>query len=463
MPVPLYTFGPFTYDPSRRTLVRQNDSVALSERMAQLLLALIQANGGFVDKETIVARVWPDGAPNENNLFQHIYMLRTLLKEQSSERSLVIGARRRGYRLAVPVKVTLSGNHAPPPEVAQPAVASPPLTQPDGLGHYARGCYLVEQETATTLTDAVRQFDSSLRCDPGFVPALFGIARALDLQAEHAYMPASYALLHAKRAIMRVLEIDWSYAPAHALLAKISLSCDWNWLGASEELDAAIKLDPYSSFVRSLSVWLHFCRGDEDEALARARDAVGRDPSLVRTQLLLGRALFFSRRYEESATLLSALIDVGAGYHLARLYRAQVYVAEGRAPDAIADLNHLPAGRAEDLSYRLPLLARAYAICGEEQRAADLYAHLVEASHSDHVLQTNLAMVAVALGRLGDALHHLECGMALREPSVVMLNAVPWFRELAHLARYNDLLARIRRGEQPPECTRRRSVLSPAS
>ncbi|HTU81312.1 MAG TPA: hypothetical protein VMF61_04230, partial [Candidatus Acidoferrales bacterium] len=352
-------------------------------------MTLLEANGDFVSKKAITGRIWPEGVPSENNLFQQVYLLRNLLRDQYG--SAIVGARQRGYRLALPISGAFSETQALRAAPSDQELAGTP--KPDGITHYARGSCLVEKETSGALADAVRHFEATLSCEPDSVPALFGIARALDLLAEHAYIPSAAALAEAKRATKRALEIDASYAPARALLAKLKLASDWDWHGAARDLRNAIQLNPSSSFVHGIAMWAKFCEGDVEQALTHASAAL-RMSSTAPSQLLLGRALFLSRRYEKCVELLSALVDVEPGYRVAFLYRAQAYIAAGRPFEAMADLNHLSSERLEDLSYRLPLLARAYALCGEERRAAHLYTRLLDASRADYVSQTNLAMVA---------------------------------------------------------------------
>ena len=71
----------------------------------------------------------------------------------------------------------------------------------------------------------------------------------------------------------------------------------------------------------------------------------------------------------------------------------------------------MPQDRAEDVALRLPLLGRAYAECGDTERAESIYRALLEIARTDFVVGFNLATVAVGLGRLEEALEHLERGV----------------------------------------------------
>jgi DNA-binding winged helix-turn-helix (wHTH) protein len=92
-------------DPQRRLLSRGSQVIPIPERIFQLLLILIEANGELVQRETIASRVWPDAAVSDGNIAQHVYCLRRLLGEHAHDRAMIMTANRRGYRLTVPVRV----------------------------------------------------------------------------------------------------------------------------------------------------------------------------------------------------------------------------------------------------------------------------------------------------------------------------------------------------------------------
>jgi hypothetical protein len=103
----------------------------------------------------------------------------------------------------------------------------------------------------------------------------------------------------------------------------------------------------------------------------------------------------------------------------------------------------LPQDRAEDIAVRLPLLARAYADCGDGERAEAIYRTLLEMTRTEYVAGFNLATAAVGLGRLEEALDHLYLGMQRREPALLMLRSLPWFEPIAGYARFKELLRAI--------------------
>lgn len=422
-------------------------SVPLPDRLGQLLTLLIRANGMVLDKETIASCVWPDNGVSDGNLSQYMYQLRQALQEGARDRNYVVTVRGRGYRFVAPIRV-VAANQPQPPTDPNPDDADRLLGgAPELLSHYWRGCRLLERRTASALAAAAEQFELALRIHADNVPALIGLARSHALMAEYCYAPGSYAFPKAKVAIARAVEIDPSSAEARAVLGYILLLCDWNWTEAEREIESAIRLESKSSSVYVNAAWFYLCKGDGTKVrqMQHALLLESASPSL---QLFLARIFLHTSDYRRAIDLLSNLIDGGTDVSIARRHRAQAFILSGQPGEALTDLLLLSEDRAEDIALRLPLLARAYADCGDVTRAEALYRTLLEMARTEYVVGFNLAMAAVGLGRLEDALEHLSWGLQRREPALLMLRSLPMFEPIAHLARFKALMQTIWPGEQ---------------
>ncbi|MBV8531987.1 MAG: winged helix-turn-helix domain-containing protein [Candidatus Eremiobacteraeota bacterium] len=414
----------------------------MPERLAHLLILLIQANGNVIDKETIASRVWPDTAVTDGNLSQHMYMLRQLLDERARDRAYIMTVRGRGYRLVAPVTVVA-------PLLTETSGMNEDATdrllwsEPELLHHYWRGSYLLEKRTASALAAAAEQFEAALRINREHVPALIGLARAHALMAEYWYAPGSYTFPKAKAAIVRALEIDPSSAEARATLGNILLFCDWNWTDAEREIETAIRLNPRSMSVYTSAAWFYLCKGSSDDKLGKLQRALLIEASSPVLQLFLARVFLHSGEYRRAIDALSNLIEAGPDFSIARRHRAQAFILNEQPAEALADLLLLPEDRAEDIALRLPLLARAYADCGDTERAEAIYQTLQEMVRTEYVVGFNLATVAVGLRRLEEALGHLEHALEKREPALLMLRSLAWFGPIAQRSRFKNVLRAI--------------------
>jgi uncharacterized protein len=97
-------FGDYILDCNRRVLVNGAHTKPITEKLFQMLMLLIAANGDVVAKEQFRSVVWPEGAASAGNLTQHMLMLRHLLGDQHHERAYIVTVSGKGYRLASTVE-----------------------------------------------------------------------------------------------------------------------------------------------------------------------------------------------------------------------------------------------------------------------------------------------------------------------------------------------------------------------
>jgi DNA-binding winged helix-turn-helix (wHTH) protein len=77
----VYEFGQFRLDPAKRLLRRlDGTTVALTPRVFETLLFMVEHHDTVLDKERLMEAVWPDSIVEENNLSQNISTLRRILR-----------------------------------------------------------------------------------------------------------------------------------------------------------------------------------------------------------------------------------------------------------------------------------------------------------------------------------------------------------------------------------------------
>jgi TolB-like protein/DNA-binding winged helix-turn-helix (wHTH) protein len=113
-PAQLYETGGFRVDATQRVLFAADGTrVALSSRAFDLLLYFVRHPGQLLDKNRLMAAVWPNTIVEENNLNQSIGALRKALGESAGEHRFLVNEPGRGYRFVAPVRVP--GESAPRP------------------------------------------------------------------------------------------------------------------------------------------------------------------------------------------------------------------------------------------------------------------------------------------------------------------------------------------------------------
>src|SRR5882757_2464983 len=104
-----FQFGAYRLDTQSRMLFREGDHVALPPKVAELLVALVQAAGRVLTREELLRRLWPDTVVEEGSLSSHISVLRKALGEGPKAQDFIETLPKRGYRFVASVKRLTSG------------------------------------------------------------------------------------------------------------------------------------------------------------------------------------------------------------------------------------------------------------------------------------------------------------------------------------------------------------------
>src|SRR5215813_2602237 len=96
----IWEFGPFRLDETERLLLREGEPVGLTPKVFDTLVALIERNGRLVEKDELMARLWPDTFVDDGALTRNISDLRKAL---GGERYIET-VPKRGYRFVAPVR-----------------------------------------------------------------------------------------------------------------------------------------------------------------------------------------------------------------------------------------------------------------------------------------------------------------------------------------------------------------------
>ena len=152
----LYNFDRFSLDATQRQLFKGNQVVALSPKVVDTLLLLVENSGLIVSKDEIAAKVWPDTFVADSSISQNISLLRKALGEEGDVQ-FIETVPKRGYRFVAPVTF-LNENGAIVNETTLPEMSSseevlrveqPVDSRPQAISLFR---LLIPQNRATRLT-----------------------------------------------------------------------------------------------------------------------------------------------------------------------------------------------------------------------------------------------------------------------------------------------------------------------
>src|SRR5690348_579988 len=78
-----YSFGPFTLDLMRASVLREGEEVKLRPKSFELLAYLVQNPGRLIPKDELMKAVWPDAFVSDDSIVQCVKDIRRALQDES--------------------------------------------------------------------------------------------------------------------------------------------------------------------------------------------------------------------------------------------------------------------------------------------------------------------------------------------------------------------------------------------
>ena len=93
-----YEFANFRIDVAKHRLLKDGEPLPVTPKAVEILLLLAQNSGRIVEKDELMAAIWPDTVVEESNLTQTVYVLRKILGQDASGEKFIQTIPKRGYR-----------------------------------------------------------------------------------------------------------------------------------------------------------------------------------------------------------------------------------------------------------------------------------------------------------------------------------------------------------------------------
>ncbi len=120
------------------------------------------------------------------------------------------------------------------------------VVDPEAYEEYLLGRYQFNKLTGEGWKAAIGHFEQSINLDPSFVPAHAMLSLSYSWLGFYTSISPSELRNKALAAATWAVELDSSFAEAHASLAMVKGSYDWDWEGADRASQTAIGLNPNS-------------------------------------------------------------------------------------------------------------------------------------------------------------------------------------------------------------------------
>ena len=444
-----YTFGGFTLDVPERRLSTGTGQLAIAPRAFDLLVALVRGAGRLISKKELLDSVWPESFVEEGILTVHVSALRKLLGDTSRTPRFIETVSRSGYRFIAAVsEETLVRQVIPgrwsiavlPARAPSDAIGGEPHTQRvDVYALCGRGRAHLLSASRSEIPKAIDAFRAAVELDSSYAPAHAGLALGYCAQAAMRLAPPLDAYRDARGAALRALAIEDRSADAQLALGSVMFLAEWDWPGAERCLRRAIAIDP--SHVQSYLMYgrLLDALGRPGEALEMKLRAFERDPFSPLVHVQIAQCCWNQRRYDEAIEWARRALALDPRHLLAREFLASAYLFKDDFDRYLAEMiahgaaHDVPAEQFEPLKIAYEAGGRSwfFRYCAEEM------------SKNPQLPAFQLAVFHTQAGNLDAAFHHLDRAILEHDPSLVDLAVAPQWENLRNDSRFGEAVGRI--------------------
>jgi DNA-binding winged helix-turn-helix (wHTH) protein/Tfp pilus assembly protein PilF len=421
-----FHFDEFTLEVQERRLLRGAEAVRLSPKAYDVLVALVQQRGRLVTKEELLKCLWPESFVEEGSLNVYVSALRKALGEDARRPAYIETVARSGYRFIAAVRCDPAGEKSSAPGAMSRPVELYELVG-RGRSHLLSGSYF-------ELPAAVEAFRSAIEIDPTYAPAHAGLARARCVQATFRVVPHQEAFTEAKASALRALAMDSASADAQVALGTVLFLSEWDWTAAERSLQRALEINPDHTEALLQYGSLQEALGRLDDGLRCKQQALARDPRSPGVLVQIAISYWHQRNYDDTLVWARRALEIDPKHVQACQFINHVYLK-------IGDLNRFAAWIiSQAIEWGLPeerVTVMKQVIADMQQVYATAGLSGVNRFWVDQITNPQLnfdvllkmayfrAILYGAAGRLDEAFDYLDQAIAHRDPSLVHVAVGP--------------------------------------
>jgi serine/threonine-protein kinase len=317
----------------------------------------------------------------------------------------------------------------------------PPTQDVDAYDLWVKGRSISYLFTPQAIGQARACFEAAIARDPAFARPYFGLADLLFNGVQFGLTASPDLLPTIRSAITRSLQLDDTFADAHALMGVIRGVLDYDWDGAAASFRRALELGPGSSTVMIQHAWYHLVpRMQIAQAVKEALGAVVLDPLSPRVHGQLGLVCMTARDYARAAEECRVAVDLAPGLWWTHWVYGTALLLQGRFVQGLRESRRLY----DEIHH--PMVVGAMALVSglmlRRTLARKFLDELETMSRTMEVPPTAFALAYIGLGddRMFDWLNK---AIDARDPVMTHLPSMPLYDGIRDDPRFGALLVRM--------------------
>ena len=304
---------------------------------------------------------------------------------------------------------------------------------------YLRGQYFLNRFSVEDFQKSIGYFEQAIDMDPDFALAWSGLAAAHLLIAYFGNETPGEAVMLARAAALKALELDDQLFAGHAALAWVRLFSR-DWPGAGQSFEEALRLNPnHAMTIHGYADYL-MLTGRLEESLVQVRRGRAIDPLSPASNLPVPSHLYMMRRYDESVMEIQEFLKKYPDYPVNWLL-ALVYWQKGMLQESLAE-HRKTLTRANDTGL-LEALEKGNSESGAHGAMRAMADEMVERSKTGHVDPFKISSTYAQAGEVNLAFEWLEKAVKRGSPELLYVSMRPDFDVLRDDPRYEKLMQKF--------------------
>src|SRR5688572_5614317 len=299
-----------------------------------------------------------------------------------------------------------------------------------------QGNYFFDKLDKDNIARAVEFYNRALAMDSTDPRVWACLANAISRQSWQNYIDQHTGYEKARQAAFKAIDLDSAYAPGYVELGDIKLYHDFDWNGAEEAYQKALRLQPSNADILTGLGDHQHVSGRCREAAEFYKKALVYNPLKPIIYLDLGNALSCEGRLAEAIPYFKKILEINPQYQRAHMYTGRNYLLMGKPEQA------LPEMQQENLPiFKTFGLTLVYHALGRKKEADEKLKEFTDSYGTEWSFL--LAEIHAFRGEKEEALKWLENAYANGDSWLYWIKSDPLLKNIEDDPRYRTILKKM--------------------
>jgi serine/threonine protein kinase/tetratricopeptide (TPR) repeat protein len=289
--------------------------------------------------------------------------------------------------------------------------------------------------------NAITLLQRAIEIDPTYAAAHALLCSAYGNQTLFGFAPAAEVYPRMKAAATKALELDESLAEVHASLGFV-YAHNWDFPAALREMQQAMELNPTLPESQNASTMFNLMRGRFDHAIASAKLAIELEPLVPPRLVSLGLVYYCVGQFDRAIEQFQEMLDLDPGNALGRVLLADAYAHANEPRKAVEECERALALGSNVAMVRLNAAA-TFAKVGKVEEARKILEEAENTWNPNVPVAHLIASIHARLGEIDTAFEWLEKAFQEHILFLVYFKVHPLFANLRGDSRFDALVKRI--------------------